>query len=75
MNAKSKGPGWQDGSVVRAWAVLAQDPGSVPSGHVVSQDNYSFRASGFASGLHVHQAQFVHRHTRKPILVKLSKIS
>lgn len=53
MNAKSKGLGWQDGSVVRAWAVLAQDPGSVPSGHVVSQDIYnsSFRASAVAPSL------------------------
>lgn len=58
--------------MVRAWAVLAQDPGSVPSGHVVSQDIYnsSFRASAVASGLHVHQAQFVQRLTRKPTLVK-----
>lgn len=37
MNAKSKGVGCRNGSVVRAWTALAQDPGSVPSGHVVSE--------------------------------------
>lgn len=57
MNAKNKRLGWRDGQVVRAWAALAQDPGSIPSTHGTSQGIYnsSFRGSTAASGPHVHQ--------------------
>jgi hypothetical protein len=74
MNAKNKRLGWRDGSVVRVWAALAQDPGSVPSTHrayttLVSGDPLLLLASMFT------RCTFVDRHTWKPTLVKLSKIS